>query len=162
MSVPPTDLSALRIDRGATVAGHGRRRRVWWIAGAVLAMAAGAGGWFAVTAPQTVETGTVTSAWPAQGYTLLNATGYVVAQRKASVASKATGRLEWLGVREGSAVKEGEVLARIESRDVTAQMEQAAANVKVAQANLAQGEAELRDAERALRRSADLLAKNFV
>jgi len=163
MSVPPTDLSALRIDRDATVAGHGRRRRrVWWVAGAVIALAAGSGAYVAVTAPQTVETGTVTSAWPAQGYTLLNATGYVVAQRKASVASKATGRLEWLGVREGSIVKEGEVLARIESGDVTAQLEQSAAGVKVAQANLAQGEAELRDAERALRRSADLLAKNFV
>ena len=40
-----------------------------------------------------------------QAATQLNAAGYVVAQRKASVASKATGRLEWLGVAEGSKVK---------------------------------------------------------
>jgi RND family efflux transporter MFP subunit len=86
----------------------------------------------------------------------------VVAQRKASVASKATGRLEWLGVREGSQVRAGEVLARLENRDVTAQMEQAAANVKVAEANLQQGEAELKDARRALDRSAELLLKKFV
>jgi multidrug resistance efflux pump len=38
----------------------------------------------------------------------------VVAQRKAAVGSKATGRLEWLGVREGSVVKTGELIARLE------------------------------------------------
>ena len=101
-------------------------------------------------------------AYPSQEFTLLNATGYVVAQRKAAVASKATGRLEWLEVREGSPVKSGQVLARLESRDVTAQMQQAAAGVRVARANLEQGEAELKDATRALERSLDLLAKKFV
>jgi RND family efflux transporter MFP subunit len=115
-----------------------------------------------MTAPLAVETATVATAYPSQAYTVLNATGYVVAQRKASVASKATGRLEWLGVREGSVVKQGEIIARLENRDVTATMEQAAANIKVAQANLEQGEAEFNEAERNLSRSRDLLAKNFV
>ena len=78
------------------------------------------------------------------------------------MASKATGRLEWLNVREGSQVKAGEVLARLESNDVVAQMKQAAAGVRVAQANLEQGEAELKDAARALERSRELLAKKFV
>jgi len=105
---------------------------------------------------------TVSQAYPSQAHTLLNATGYVVAQRKAAVASKATGRLEWLNVREGSKVKAGEVLARLESNDVTAQMRQAAAGVRLAQANLEQGEAEMRDAVRALERSRDLLAQKFV
>src|SRR5690606_38096078 len=95
-------------------------------------------------------------------YTVLNATGHVVAQRKAAVASKATGRLEWLNVREGSQVRAGEVLARLESSDVAAQMKQAAAGVDVARANLVQGEAELKDATRALERSRELLAKKFV
>jgi RND family efflux transporter MFP subunit len=85
-----------------------------------------------------------------------------VAQRKAAVASKATGRLEWLGVREGSKVRAGEVLARLENRDVSAQMAQAAANIKVAEANLEQAQAELKDAERQLKRSVELLGKNFV
>lgn len=126
-------------------------------------MVAGITFWlFARNAPVNVETTTVSQAYPSQAYTLLNATGYVVAQRKAAVASKATGRLEWLGVREGSQVKSGEVLARLESNDVTAQMQQTAASVNVARANLEQGEAELRDALRALERSRDLLAKKFV
>lgn len=136
-------------------------RRWWWLAAALLA--AGAAYWvFVRAAPVTVEVAPVTQAYPSQAHTLLNATGYVVAQRKAAVASKATGRLEWLNVREGSTVKAGEILARLESNDVKAQMQQAAAGVRVAQANLEQGMAELKDAARALERSRDLLAQKFV
>ena len=127
-----------------------------------LAVLVGAFVAFLYRPPMQIETGTAAQLYPSQAVTALNATGYVVAQRKAAVASKATGRLEWLAVREGSKVSAGEVLARLENRDVTAQMEQAAANVKVAEANLEQGQAELREAERQLQRSAELLAKNFV
>lgn len=159
------DLSKLRIERGdgasAPGVARGRRRRIIWIIGLLLVATASV---LVVRyrAAVPVEVATVTSVYPSQAYTLLNATGYVVAQRKAAVASKATGRLEWLGVREGSRVKEGEVLARLENRDVTAQMEQAAANVRLAQANLEQGEAELEDAQRALKRSRELLEQKFV
>ena len=113
-------------------------------------------------APIAVETASVTMSYPSQAYTELNATGYVVAQRKAAVASKATGRLVWLGVEEGSRVKEGDIIARLENLDVKATREQAAANLQVAKANLEQGLAELRDAETALKRSEDLLAQGFV
>lgn len=155
------DLSRLRIDRDAVRAVPRRRLQRWWWLAAL--MVAGIVFWmFARNAPVSVETTTVSLAYPSQAWTLLNATGYVVAQRKAAVASKATGRLEWLGVREGSRVKTGEVLARLESNDVTAQMQQAAAGVNVAKANLEQGEAEFRDAARTLERSRELLAKKFV
>jgi RND family efflux transporter MFP subunit len=113
-------------------------------------------------APPQVEQTTVTLAYPYQAYTVLNATGYVVAQRKASVASKATGRLEWLGVAEGTRVKRGEVIARLESQDVRAARDQAAANVRVARASLEQARAEFDDALRSLKRSEDLLKQNFV
>ena len=119
-------------------------------------------GWSRLGAPPSVEMATVTSAWPSQNYTLLNASGYVVPQRNAALSSKAQGRLEWLGVLEGSKVKANEIVARLESRDVRASLEQAAAQVNVARANLEQGEAELRDAEANLRRSTDLLAKQFI
>ncbi len=154
------DLSRLRIDRDAVRAAP--RRRLKWLWLAALAVAGIAFWLIARNAPVNVETTTISQAYPSQAWTLLNATGYVVAQRKAAVASKATGRLEWLNVREGSQVKAGEILARLESNDVTAQMQQAAASVNVARANLEQGEAELRDAVRALERSRDLLAKKFV
>lgn len=161
------DLSRLRIDRSATArAARGRRgpRRYLVPATAVFAvvLAVGFGWWKASKAPVAVETASVTMAYPSQVYTVLNATGYVVAQRKAAVASKATGRLVWLGVQEGSRVKENEVIARLEDLDVKASRAQAAANLAVAKANLEQGYAELRDAEQALQRSADLLKQGFV
>ncbi len=93
---------------------------------------------------------------------MLNATGRVVAQRRASVSSKGTGRLEWLGVQEGQMVREGDVIARLENRDVAAQREQAAAQVQAARANLAQGEAELEDAQASLKRAQDLARQNFI
>ena len=67
-----------------------------------------------------IETATVSLQYPSSSFTLLNASGYVVAQRKAALAAKATGRLEWLGVEEGSKVKKGEVIARLEDLDVAA------------------------------------------
>ena len=159
-----TDVSRLRINRAAAppAGAPRRRRRSWLIAVLIVGAIAIAVVARSMTAPIAVEPVTVSMAYPSQSFTLLNATGYVVAQRKAAVASKATGRLEWLGVREGSRVKVGEVLARLESRDVAATMEQAAASIKVAQANLEQGQAEFSEAERNFNRSRELLAKNFV
>jgi len=160
------DLSRLRIDR--TESSPVRRRKHfgafgrWLLLLLILGVAVAGYGYWRSRAAIAVEIAVVAQAYPSQANTLLNATGYVVAQRKAAVASKATGRLEWLGVREGSAVREGEVLARLENKDVTAALQQAQANVSLSRANLQQGEAEMRDAQRALDRSADLLKKNFV
>ena len=157
------DLSRLRIDRSAAPLARRRGRYGFWLmVTALLACGAAAYFYFSSRAAISVEVAVIAQAYPSQANTQLNATGYVVAQRKAAVASKATGRLEWLGVREGSTVREGEILARLENKDVMAALQQAQANVSLTQANLEQGEAEMRDAQRALERSADLLKKNFV
>ena len=156
-----TDLKRLHIDRSGSSAP---RRRWRWRIVVALVLAAGVAGWAwnRQHAPIPVNLATVASAWPSLNYTVLNATGYVVPQRKAALSSKATGRLEWLGVLEGSRVKSGEVVARLESRDVRAGLDQASAQVRVAQANLQQGLAELNDAESSFRRSAELLAKRYI
>jgi len=161
LSAPP-DLSRLAIDRSAAVNARPRRRWGLWISAALIVALAAAGAWWRAAAPVAVETAAVSTAYPSQAYAILNGTGYVVAQRKASVASKATGRLEWLGVAEGSRVKKDEVIARLESRDVNARREQFAASVKVAVANVEQARAELRDAEQNLNRSKELAAKSFI
>jgi HlyD family secretion protein len=156
------DLSQLTIDRTIAPAARPRRRLWLWLAGTALLLAAGIIVYIGFGTAQTVETAPVTTAYPSQAVTTLNATGYVVAQRKAAVASKATGRLEWLGVVEGSSVKKGEVIARLENRDVAAERDQAAANVKVAAANIEQARAELRDAESNLNRSRELAEKKYI
>jgi RND family efflux transporter MFP subunit len=156
------DISKLAIDRHAAPGIRPRRRRWPWVAGALALAAAGIGAYVTLGGAREVETAPVTTAYPSQAVTLLNATGYVVAQRKAAVASKATGRLEWLGVMEGSRVRKDEVIARLESRDVTAQRDQAAANVRVAAANVEQARAELREADQNLKRSRDLAGKDYI
>ena len=159
------DLSKLSIDRESKSFAP-RRRRKWlnkWTIGALTAIVIGvviALRW--ANAPVAVETATVTTAYPSQSITLLNATGRVVAYRKAAVSTKATGRLEWLGVQEGSRVKAGQVIARLENLDVAAARDSAAAGANAARANLEQGNAEMRDAESSFRRSEDLFAKKFI
>ncbi|MEX1140108.1 MAG: efflux RND transporter periplasmic adaptor subunit [Bacteroidota bacterium] len=91
---------------------------------------------------------------PSQASAVLTASGYVVAQRKAAVASKATGRLEYLGVVEGDKVTRNQVIARIENSDMQAQLEQARANLKVS-------EAELYDAKQTLNRVKSLVDKGL-
>ena len=159
---PPSDLSRLTIDR-ALAPIHGRRRRRWiWFA-AVAALGAVAAAWYARQPhPVAVQTTPVVTTYPAQQYVVLNATGYVVAQRKAAIASKATGRLEWLGVAEGSRVKSGEIIARLDNRDVVAQEAAAQAAVRSARALLEQAEVERRDAAMQQKRNEDLVARGFV
>ncbi|MGY2485283.1 efflux RND transporter periplasmic adaptor subunit [Cupriavidus sp. CP313] len=158
------DLSRLKIDRSAAAAGASIRPRRRWLRYAVIALVVLAliGIAMKLAGPQAVQTATVTSAYPTQNFTMLNATGYVVPQRKAAVASKAQGRLEWLGVLEGSHVKKDEIIARLESKDVAASFAQAQAQVQVAQANLALQQAELKDAEVNLRRSKILIVPNAI
>ena len=160
------DLSKLKIDRGAPASADTPRplRKRWLkavIAVVVLAIAAASAANL-LGGHQQVETTTVVLAYRSLNYTLLNATGYAVAQRKAAVSSKGSGRLEWLGVLEGSRVKQNEIIARLENRDVSASLSQAKAGVGVAQANLEQGQAELLDAQNAFRRSQELLAQKFI
>jgi HlyD family secretion protein len=160
--VADQDLARLKIDRSKVPLRASRRKRWPWVLLVLVLLGVGWLGLRARNAAPEVETANVRLSYPAQSLTLLNATGYAVAQRKASLSSKATGRLEWLGVLEGSRVKQGEVIARLENRDVTASLQQASANVQLAQANLEQGQAELLDAERALARSRELLAQKYI
>lgn len=110
----------------------------------------------------TVEVTTVTQIYPSQTFSQLNATGYVVAQRKAAVASKLTGRLVALMVEEGSRVKEGQVIARLENEDTLAARDQAEANLRTAGANLELARAELVDASRSFQRNKELVGKEYI
>lgn len=109
-----------------------------------------------------VNTTTVAHTYPTQSLTVLNASGYVVAQRKAALASKTTGRLVWLGVEEGDIVKKGQIVARLENEDSIAAKNQAEANVKLAEANIESAKAELEDAKTNLERQKTLFQRGFA
>jgi RND family efflux transporter MFP subunit len=164
---PTTTLAQLKIDRTAAVPRRRRHRIVWWIAGvAIVAIAAA---WLLAPRAAEVEVTSVLTSTPSQQYAVLTASGYVVAQRRAAVASKATGRLLELNVREGSRVKKGEVIARLDASDVQASILAASAGVRQAEAGVRQAEAvlrqaqvELANADAELKRTQDLRAQDFV
>ncbi|HZH42272.1 MAG TPA: efflux RND transporter periplasmic adaptor subunit [Gemmatimonadales bacterium] len=153
------DLSALRINRDAplTPGSNGGSRR-WLVIGIPVVLLLTLTGFLVARSLATGVQVHLTPAVrisPSQANVLASASGYVVAQRKAAVASKATGRLVYLGVVEGDRVKEGQIIARIEDGDVKAQLAQADANLNV-------GKADLHDAETSLDRQATLLKNNLA
>ena len=162
----PTKLSRLTIDRGAPVRRR-RRRWLWWVL-AGIALAAVAAAAFGPRKFE-VQTASVLKAYPTQQYAQLVASGYVVAQRRAAVASKATGQLVELRVREGSIVKKDDIIARIDANDVQASIASAQAAVGQAEAGLLQTQAQLRqsqveqgNADAELQRTLGLQAQGFV
>lgn len=144
------DLSKLRIDSDQrTGPPSGRRHRwiVWmFLVAAGIATVAVLGWTGRLSRSAEVQSYKVSFMLPSRALTVLNASGYVVAQRKAAVASKATGRLQELYVEEGKRVKENEVLAVLENNDLKAALEEARAALKVAKAALDNAKAELHDA----------------
>jgi RND family efflux transporter MFP subunit len=161
------DLSSLRIRRDeqpAGASGTGSRRGPWvWLV-PILAVAAVAV-YFAVRGGGrtiVVETATVQRLSPAGAQSLLTATGYVVAQRQASVASKGTGRLEQLNVEEGDRVKAGDVIGRLEAKDVDASLNAARARIAQAEAEVASARAGAKEAKLNFDRTRELLANKLV
>ena len=158
------DLSKLRIDKSAKAFQPVKRRRtlLWVFIGAVVLVA----GFFyfsGILAPAvSVEVVTVSDLYPSQVLSQLNASGYVVAGRKAAVASKITARLIELTVEEGSRVKEGQVIARLENEDTLAARDQAEANLKLARANLESAKAQLDEATKTYLRYKQLVAGGYV
>ena len=136
-----TSSGPLATPERATAPRRRRRRRWLWALALVLVLAMLAYGW-AARKPE-VQASSVGTAYPSAQYAQLTASGYVVAQRRASVASKATGRLVELRVREGSVVKAGELIGRLDAADVRAASQAAAAGVRQADAALAQAQAQL-------------------
>ncbi|HTY10414.1 MAG TPA: efflux RND transporter periplasmic adaptor subunit [Bacteroidota bacterium] len=161
------DLSSLRINRSASApseSGGSKKKVILFssIGAVVLVVAAfiifGGG----VASTEQVEIVTVSLTYPSQANTVLTASGYVVAQRKAAVASKGTGRLEYLGVIEGDRVTKGSIIGRLESSDVDAALGQARANLGVAKAGVDQAKAELDDATANYQREKSLFEKNLA
>ena len=99
-----------------------------------------------LTPSVTVQAATVSRVYPSQTFTLLNASGYVVAQRKSAVSSKVTGRLVWLGVEEGSKRQGGADDCKAGERGRDGGTGSGRANVSASQLNLDQAKAELADA----------------
>jgi RND family efflux transporter MFP subunit len=158
------DLSKLKIDKSLKTSQPVLRTRIkYFVIAFVLIAIAGLLYITGIITPAvSVEVVSVSQIYPSQTFTLLNASGYVVAQRKAAVASKITGRLISLSVSEGSRVKKGQVIARLENEDADASREQAAANLNAARANVEQTRAELKEASLTFERNKRLITNGSI
>ena len=130
MSNLKEDLASLKIDHSER-GGGGRKGR--WIIGALLIVALGGGGWYWSTrlqaAPVKVATVAVKASGGSGAGAVLNASGYVTARRRATVSSKVTGKVVQIFVEEGQAVRQGQVLARLDDSQARAQLAYAQAEV---------------------------------
>ena len=159
-------LNELKIDRGG--AAPRARRPVRWFA--ALAVLAGAGfvGWsfgvplFASPAVEVrTATARATAAVPA-GDSVLDATGYVVARRQATVSSKTTGKVLEVLVEEGMTVREGQTLAVLDDAIPRAQLALAEAQLGASTASLAEIRVNIRQAELDRERIDDLAERKFA
>jgi RND family efflux transporter MFP subunit len=152
------DISSLRIEKSRKYDDRPKSRGWRWIVLLVI-VAACVIGYFllkeSVTPATKVKVTRVTMTTGSDAAAELVATGYVVAQRLAEVASKGTGRLAYLGYEEGDTVTSGEIIARLDNRDV-------AANLDLARAALRQAEVDTLNAGRTFRRAAILFESGSI
>jgi RND family efflux transporter MFP subunit len=158
------DLSQLRIDKSGIPNRSSKRKR--YVLPVLLVGLIVATGFLykkgVLTPAAQVQTVSVQKIYPSQTFTVLNASGYVVAQRKAAVATKITGRLVYLAVEEGSRVKKGDIIARLENNDSIAARDQAEANLLTARFQLEQSLAELTEATLSYNRSQKLITAGYI
>src|SRR4051794_29044498 len=133
------ELAALKIERPPE-----RQSRPWitWVVLLVVVAAAGAAGWKYVNRPRPieVETATVTQRAAGMQAAVLNASGYVTARRRATVSSKITGKVVEVNVEEGMAIREGQVLARLDDQTARAALALAQAQAAAARRGLRENE----------------------
>ena len=139
-------LNQLRIDRAPEPVAARGRSKLALIAGALVAAALGTGTWIAVTArandspvPATTDAAPPSppgAAAVAAAGSVLDASGYVVARRQATVSAKITGKVVAVLIEEGQRVEAGEVIARLDDANARAALAQAEAEVEQQRARL--------------------------
>ena len=152
MPDPIDDLSSLRIERAPLSAPSRRWGR--WVVLLVLLGAAGGGArwWSQRVVPIEVEVAQVSQRAVGTQASVLNASGYVTARRRATVSSKVTGKVTEVNVEEGMAVREGQVLARLDDSTLRAGLELARAQLEATRRAVPEVEVRLEEARLTLNR----------
>lgn len=164
MSFDQNALDSLRIERNSEPADTGSGNKYAWVIAAVLliAVAAAAYAWLRNDAVE-VETATaVATGGGGSAAAVLNASGYVVARRQATVSAKVTGKVSEVLIEEGMAVKEGQVLAKLDASTTQPVYALAQRQLESSRKKLQEVEVRLAEATRTLRRTEQLRADNLV
>ena len=159
-------LERLRIDRELREEAGGPGRWPWWLAAAGAAVAALAvAGYFLLARARAVQVSEATAVAPSAlsiPAAVLQASGYVTAEREATVSAEISGLLTHVYFQEGETVRRGQVLARLDDRSQLAALAQAQAQSRAAQAQLAQYQAQLAQARVDLGRDQALIGQHLV
>ena len=161
MSDLTQDLAALKLEREPVTPAN--RRWVGWLVLVLLVAAAGgtAWWWFSRERPIAVEITSVTQRQAGAQASVLNATGYVTARRRATVSSKITGKVVEVNVEEGMAVRQGQVLARLDDETQRAAVGLAEAQAEAARRNVNESEVRLAEAKITLARVSKLVGVGY-
>lgn len=166
MSFDQNALDSLRIERSPEPPRNSSLGGLYkWFIATVLILAVVAAA-YAVFRDNSIEVEMVTavasSSGGGGGGAVLNASGYVVARRQATVSAKVTGKVEEVLIEEGMEVKEGQLLARLDDTTTRPQLELAERQLEAAVKNLQEVEVRLAEAERNLKRNQQLRAEKLV
>ncbi|MBU6417660.1 MAG: biotin/lipoyl-binding protein, partial [Xanthomonadaceae bacterium] len=157
-------LHELRIDRAQRDDDESRPR--WpWIVGAVMVVLIIAGGVAAFALrghAATVETSTAVAAASSGDAAVLQATGYVVARRQATISAQIIGTLTEVSVDEGAHVEKGQILARLDPTGYQAQLDSAKAQYAAAQAGVVKARATLQQDRANAARMDAVVARGYV
>ncbi len=153
-------LSQLRIDPSQREV-KAKRRWPWLMIAAILLLALAGGGWYLIWERVVVVEAVAAAPLNAANAdtAVLDATGYVTARREATVSAKVTGKLIAVSIEEGDQVREGQVLARLDDRDVRARLQLSHAQLDAAKAGIADLNAQFQEARRDLDRQQALSAR---
>jgi RND family efflux transporter MFP subunit len=157
----PRDLSKLSIDAAARERPGPNKRM---LLGLCLAAAAVVVVVLALVSARRALEVTVASARAAVSgqSAVLNASGYVTPQRRATVSAKITGKIRDVLIDEGMHVKAGQVLARLEDIDAVAALRAAEADRAVAVSSLEDLKVRLANANRTLERNRELRSRGLA
>ncbi|MCC7633044.1 efflux RND transporter periplasmic adaptor subunit [Stenotrophomonas rhizophila] len=159
-------LKELRIDRKAGAPPPSTPRRGLWIALAVVALVLLAGiGWFMFGRQRPIEVSTATVVAIQQGTassSVLDASGYVVARRMATVSAKITGKVREVMIEEGMRVEEGQVMATLDPIDANAQRSLSASQLEAARSQLSGLQAQVAQADAEAGRLQALVGQQLV
>jgi RND family efflux transporter MFP subunit len=162
-------LNELRIEREpAKGSGGGIGRGWWWVTAAVVLLAAAATVVLLVLSAEAVPVHAAVArsldapSAPAADHSLLDASGYVVALREATVSGKGIYKVNEVLIEEGQHVRAGQVIARLDDSNVRAALDQSRAQVLQMQAALDAARVAAADAHPTFVRNQEQLAEGLI
>ena len=158
-------LKSLKIDRSAPPPPPSRKGLWIGLAVAALVLLLAAAGWFLFGRDKAVPVQTATAVSLSSGngaVSVLDASGYVVARRMATVSAKVPGKVREVLIEEGQRVSAGEVIATLDPVDADQQRELSASQLAAARSQVAGVQAQLKEAEANAARLGSLSGQKLV